>query len=132
MEQSMKSIRHVFTQRVYSMESITHEEEYVRFNAREYSPLWSLLADWSKSEDEEEWRQHIPVFTEIISRWSRKGYIAVHVGPEWPAFDGGELITGPDLERLLEDHTTWEYEENPDRVIGLSPGRNFQEIPPAR
>ncbi|MFC5723092.1 hypothetical protein ACFP1Z_23265 [Streptomyces gamaensis] len=107
------------------MEWISPEEECALLNARELSPLWSLLADWSESEDEEVWRRHIPVFTRIISRWSQEKYIVVHSGPEWPACEAGDVVAGSALERLLADPATWEYQEDPVRVIGLAPGENF-------
>ncbi|MBZ4321187.1 hypothetical protein [Streptomyces huiliensis] len=107
---------------------ITEEEEYVYVNSREGSPLWSLLADWSDSEDEEEWKRHVPLFAGIVSRWCRKGYIDVFEGPEMPAWWGGRRISGAELDRLLADPAAWEYRESPESVIGLALGENVREI----
>ncbi|MBB5117431.1 hypothetical protein [Streptomyces eurocidicus] len=98
------------------------EEECVLLNAREMSPLWSVLADWTDSEDEAEWVAVAPVFAEIIERWDKAGYVCVYRGDEWPAHEGGERVTGEALEALLRLPSTWEYREGPP-VIGLFPGR---------
>lgn len=93
------------------------EEECVLVNAREMSPLWSVLADWTDSEDEAEWVPVVPVFAEIIARWEKAGRIEVHRGAHWPAHEDGERVTGEALDALLRETSTWEYRERP--VIGL-------------
>ncbi|MCD9141800.1 hypothetical protein [Streptomyces albireticuli] len=94
------------------------EEECVLVNAREMAPLWSVLADWTGSEDEAEWAVAAPAFAEIIRRWDKAGYVHVYCGGEWPAHEGGERVTGEALEALLRNPSTWEYREHPP-VVGL-------------
>ncbi|WP_327148392.1 hypothetical protein [Nocardia sp. NBC_01329] len=101
------------------MDWLTDEEECVRINAREMSHLWSVLADWTESEDEEIWKQHVPVFSEIIARWDAQGYVEVYSGPEWPAHERGHRVAGAELTALLADPDTWTYHEDPDRVTTL-------------
>ncbi|WKK21994.1 hypothetical protein QZH56_24705 [Streptomyces olivoreticuli] len=100
------------------MDWLSEEEECVLVNAREMSPLWSVLADWTGSEDEELWLASAPVFAEIIRRWDEAGYVQVYEGDEWPAHEGGKRVTGGALEVLLRRQSTWAYREGPP-VIGL-------------
>ncbi|MGY0024428.1 hypothetical protein ACVHNB_36370 [Streptomyces sp. YJ-C3] len=88
------------------------DDEYCLFiNGGEGADLWALLADWSDTEDEEEWRTHIPRFTRLISCWQRLGFIKVFQSDEWPADHTSEEVTGKDLDALLADPTSWEYED---------------------
>ncbi|RLV08678.1 hypothetical protein CTZ27_07845 [Streptomyces griseocarneus] len=100
------------------MDWLSEEEECVLVNAREMSPLWSVLADWTGSEEEADWVTVAPVFAEIIGRWEKAGYVEVYRGDEWPAHEGGERVTGEALEEMLRCPSTWEYREIPP-VIGL-------------
>ncbi|MFC5143830.1 hypothetical protein [Streptomyces aureoversilis] len=100
------------------MDRLSEEEECVLVNAREMSPLWSVLADWADSEDEAEWAPLAPVFAEIIGRWERAGRLEVHRGDAWPAHEGGQRVTGDALGALLRHPSTWEYRETPP-VFGL-------------
>ncbi|MCF3106005.1 hypothetical protein IPZ58_31190 [Streptomyces roseoverticillatus] len=112
------------------MDWISAEEECVLVNARETSPLWSVLADWTRGGDEAEWLAVAPVFAEIIGRWEGAGYVEVYRGEEWPAHQGGERLTGDVLEETLRRPSTWEYREGPP-VIGLlaAPGSSVLYSP---
>ncbi|ARZ70189.1 hypothetical protein SMD11_4592 [Streptomyces albireticuli] len=94
------------------------EEECVLVNAREMSPLWSVLADWTGSEDEGEWTALVPVFAQIVERLDKAGSVHVYRGDAWPAHEGGERVTGEALEALLRLSSAWEYREGPP-VVGL-------------
>ncbi|QLE72004.1 hypothetical protein FGW37_10665 [Streptomyces rectiverticillatus] len=103
------------------MDWLSEEEECVLVNAREMSPLWSVVADWTRGGDEAECAAVVPVFADIVGRWARAGYVEVYLGDEWPAHQGGERLTGEALEEVLRRPSTWEYRETPP-VIGLLAG----------
>ncbi|MFE6904056.1 hypothetical protein ACFVFJ_45885 [Streptomyces sp. NPDC057717] len=106
------------------------DDEYCLYvNAREASSLWMILADWTQSEDEELWKSSIPRFAAIITCWQRLGFIKVFQAEEWPAHLEGVEISSSDLPRLLRDPRSWEYSENPKRVICIAIGdRDITEL----
>ncbi|MCC3650641.1 hypothetical protein LIX60_03870 [Streptomyces sp. S07_1.15] len=106
------------------------DDEYCLYvNGGEGSDLWSLLADWSDSEDERERVKHIPRFARLIACWSRLGFIKVFRSDEWPADHTGEEVTGQELDELLADPQSWEYTEEPTRWICVASGdRDIQEL----
>ncbi|GGX70848.1 hypothetical protein [Streptomyces hiroshimensis] len=101
-----------------TVDQLSEEEECVLVNAREMSPLWSVVADWTRGGDDAECSAVVPVFTEIIGRWERAGYVEVYRSDEWPAHEAGERLTGDVLEEALRRPSTWAYREGPP-VIGL-------------
>jgi len=110
------------------MDWLSEEEECVLVNAREMSPLWALLADWTESEDQGEWMHFEPVFAEIVERWSALDYVDVYIGPAWPAHESGYRARKEDVPGILSDHGSWQYPERPGRVISLLPGERSGEI----
>ncbi len=106
---------------------LSKEEECVLINAREMSLLWSILADWTNSEDEQIWGEVAPMFAEIVRRWEAAGYIQVYQGEEWPAHEGGTQVTGEKLQDLLRDPSTWQYHEGPP-VSTLLPTEKSLEL----
>ncbi|GAA4887295.1 hypothetical protein ACFPM3_20670 [Streptomyces coeruleoprunus] len=90
------------------------DEEYCLYvNASEGSTLWQILADWTQSEDEELWKQHIPLFSRLIVQWHRWGFLKVRQGAEWMAAALGDEVPADRLEAVLGDPANWEYDENP-------------------
>ena len=106
------------------MAGLNEIEECIFVNAGEMSPLWSILADWTKSEDEEKWVEYEPDFAKALKRLVQLEYVEVYIGPEWPAHVSGRLVPAGDVGKILDAHESWKYSENPDVVIGLSLGRN--------
>ncbi|MDN3021655.1 hypothetical protein [Streptomyces sp. S.PB5] len=106
------------------------DDEYcLHINSREGADLWSVLADWTQSEDEEEWRRHIPRFARLIACWQPLGFIRVFRSDEWPADRTGEEVTGAALTGLLADPVSWEYSEHPVEWICVTPGaREISEL----
>ncbi|MFE4637105.1 hypothetical protein ACFRJ1_27515 [Streptomyces sp. NPDC056773] len=99
------------------MDWLTPEEECLLVNASEGASLWALLADWTESEDEEEWRDAVPLFLPLVESWVEQGYLELFRAPEPPAYIGGTPLRGPELAAALRDPDTWEYHE--DRTVGL-------------
>ncbi|WP_327668680.1 MULTISPECIES: hypothetical protein [unclassified Streptomyces] len=81
------------------------DDEYCLYiNGTETADLWAILSDWTKSEDEEEWKkQHVPRFSRLIACWQPLGFIKVFRSDEWPAELCGEEVTGQALADLLAD-----------------------------
>jgi len=106
------------------------DDEYCLFiNGGEAADLWAVLADWTKSEDEEEWKKHIPRFARLIGCWQRLGFIKVFRSDVWPADTEGEEVTGQDLDNLLADPGSWEYAEEPTSWICVASGdRDIREL----
>ncbi|MHC5256631.1 hypothetical protein ACYSUO_01990 [Streptomyces sp. UC4497] len=110
------------------MKDLQDDEYYLLVNGREGSSLWELLADLSGSEDEEEWKRHIPRFSRLIRCWQHLGFIKVFQSDEWPAHLTSEEVTGQALDTLLADPTSWEYQD-PDRWTSVGSGdRDIQEL----
>ncbi|WP_413756885.1 hypothetical protein [Streptomyces sp. MMBL 11-3] len=105
-------------------------DEYCLYvNGGEGSDLWSLLADWSGSEDEREWPRHIPRFSRLIRCWQPLGFIKVFWSDAWPADHTGEEVCGQELDELLADPSSWTYTEEPTRWICVASGdRDIQEL----
>ncbi|MFZ3554880.1 hypothetical protein [Streptomyces sp. BH055] len=105
------------------------DDEYCLFiNGGEGSDLWSLVADWSETEDEEEWRTHIPRFSRLIRCWQHLGFIKVFQSDEWPANLTSQEVTGQALDDLLSDPTSWEYQD-PERWTCVASGdRDIDEL----
>ncbi|MFJ7770098.1 hypothetical protein ACIQ1J_17245 [Streptomyces sp. NPDC097107] len=105
------------------------DDEYCLFiNGGEGSDLWALLSDWSDSEDEEEWKKHIPRFSRLIRCWQRLGFIKVYQSGEWPAHLTSEAVTGQALDDLLADPAGWE-DQDPDRWTCVGSGdRDIHEL----
>ncbi len=114
------------------MNWLSEMEECVLINTSEMSQVWSVAADWTESENEDEWLLVAPKLAEIISSWSRAGYIEVYRGNEWPAHEAGHPVSGADLQTLLSNPATWAYEENLRVVISLAATAKTRElsIPP--
>ncbi|MFJ9123156.1 hypothetical protein ACIRJS_03630 [Streptomyces sp. NPDC102340] len=106
------------------------DDEYCLYiNGTETADLWAILSDWTKSEDEEEWKKHVPRFSRLIACWQPLGFIKVFRSDEWPAELSGEEVTGQALADLLADPASWEYQEEPTRWICVSPGdRDIHEL----
>ncbi|WP_326580529.1 hypothetical protein OIE69_40935 [Actinacidiphila glaucinigra] len=62
------------------MKEWTDDEHLFYVNASEGSRLWEMLANHTQSEEE-----YVPVFSRLIVRWQRLGFLKVRQGPEWPA-----------------------------------------------
>lgn len=96
---------------------IWEDDEYcLLVNAKEGSPLWSLLADWSDTEDEEEWRRHIPRFSSLIAHWHRAGYVRLFQGEDWATGPDAQEVTAADVPGLLADPDTWAWRDFSERV----------------
>ncbi|MEU6371878.1 hypothetical protein [Streptomyces sp. NPDC046909] len=106
------------------------DDEYCLFiNGGEGSDLWSVLADWTQSEDEEEWKRHIPRFARLISCWQPLGFIKVFRSDSPPAYYTGEEVTGEALTELLADPRSWEYSEHPTQWFCVASGdREISEL----
>ncbi|MET7336283.1 hypothetical protein [Nonomuraea sp. NPDC005650] len=104
------------------MEWLSEAEECLLLNTREMSPLWALLADWTKSEDESKWDEARPILLEMIKDWEHRRIIEVHIGPQWPAHFEGVRVEGEDLLLLLHNPQSWHYNEGTEDVISLLPG----------
>ncbi|MGD6749211.1 hypothetical protein [Streptomyces sp. BH105] len=105
------------------------DDEYCLFiNGGEGADLWALLADFSDTEDEEEWRTHIPRFTRLIRCWQRLGFIKVFQSDEWPADRTSEEVTGQALDDLLADPASWEYEYTVRWTCVASGDRDIHEL----
>ncbi|MFD8295722.1 hypothetical protein ACFV13_05780 [Streptomyces bauhiniae] len=111
-----------------TMQRLTEIEECIVINTREMSALWSVLADWTSSEDEELWVQFEPLFASVVTSWVEKEYLEIYEGPEWPAYEKGRLIPVIECPALLADHEAWVYSEHPVRVISLFPGVKFGDV----
>ncbi|MFJ9710164.1 hypothetical protein [Streptomyces sp. NPDC101234] len=110
------------------MERLSEIEECILINAREMSSLWSVLADWIESEDEEVWVEFEPVFASVMESWVEKGYLEIYEGEEWPAHEAGRLVPVSEVHDMLANHEAWTYSESPTRVISLLPGKNFGDL----
>ncbi|PLW69813.1 hypothetical protein GQS52_26805 [Streptomyces sp. SCUT-3] len=106
------------------------DEEYCLYvNASEASSLWMILADYTRSEDEKEWTEHIPVFRRLISQWSSRGFLKLFQGEEWPADLKGREIPPPEVDSVLSDPDNWRYEEAPSRLTCITVGdREITEL----
>jgi len=110
------------------MERLSEIEECILINAREMSSLWSVLADWTDSEDEEVWIDFESVFASVMESWVERGYLEIYEGEKWPAHEAGLLVPVSEVHGLLANHESWTYSESPNRVISLLPGKNFGEV----
>ncbi|MFI8182416.1 hypothetical protein ACIF70_18115 [Actinacidiphila glaucinigra] len=111
------------------MKNWTDDEYCLYINAREYAPLWVILADRSQSQDENLWQQYIPVFSRLILHWQRLGFIKLHHGSEWPAPDGGDEVSLGESAGVVEDPASWQYEDEPKTFCYITVGdRDIEEL----
>ncbi|MCX5139938.1 MULTISPECIES: hypothetical protein [unclassified Streptomyces] len=110
------------------MERLSEIEECILINAREMSSLWSVLADWTESEDEDVWVGFEHTFASIMEDWIKKGYLEIYEGEEWPAHEAGYLVPMNKVHDILANHESWMYVESPTHVISLLPGVNFSDL----
>jgi hypothetical protein len=110
------------------VERLSEIEECILINAREMSSLWSVLADWTGSEDEEEWVQFEPAFASVMESWVKKEYLEIYEGDEWPAHEAGRLVPASEIHEMLANHESWTYSDSPTRVISLLPGAKFGDL----
>ncbi|MFJ6011874.1 hypothetical protein [Streptomyces sp. NPDC092952] len=107
------------------VERLSEIEECILINAREMSSLWSVLADWTGSEDEEAWVGSESAFASVMESWVERGYLGIYEGEDWPAHEAGRLVPVGEVHEMLTKHESWAYSESPTRVISLLPGINF-------
>ncbi|MFF7365472.1 hypothetical protein [Streptomyces sp. NPDC008125] len=110
------------------VERLGEIEECILINAREMSSLWSVLADWTGSEDEEVWVEFESIFASVMESWVKKGYLEIYEGEDWPAHEAGRLVPVSEVHEMLTSHESWTYSESPTRVISLLPGVNFGDL----
>lgn len=110
------------------MERLSEIEECILINAREMSSLWSVLADWTGSEDEEAWVEFESVFASVMESWVEKEYLEIYEGGEWPAHEAGRLVPVSQVHDMLANHESWTYSESPTHVISLLPGANIGDV----
>ncbi|MGW1507137.1 hypothetical protein ACWCQW_53725 [Streptomyces mirabilis] len=110
------------------MERLSEIEECILINAREMSSLWSVLADWTGSEDEETWVEFEPVFASVMESWVEREYLEIYEGEEWPAHEAGRLVPVSEVHDMLANHESWMYSDSPTRVISLLPGVNVGDV----
>ncbi|MER5960471.1 hypothetical protein [Streptomyces sp. NPDC001893] len=104
------------------MKEWTDDEYLLYVNAREGSCLWEILADRTQSEDEKLWEEYTPVFSRLIVRWQRAGFLKVRRGPEWPAAYVGDDVPTDQIAALVQDPASWKYEEEPTIFIAVTVG----------
>ncbi|MEU3305424.1 hypothetical protein ABZ729_37310 [Streptomyces sp. NPDC006678] len=106
------------------MKEWTDDEYLLHVNAREGASLWEILADRTQSEDESLWETYIPVFSRLIVRWQRLGFIKVYRGSEWPADIHGEEVPTDQVPDLVQDHGQLEVRGRADHAHCGSGGRS--------
>ncbi|MFE6039855.1 hypothetical protein [Streptomyces sp. NPDC056452] len=111
------------------MKEWTDDEYCLHVNAREGSYLWMLLSDRSQSEDEEIWKSHIPAFRDLISQWVQLGFVKLCQGADWPVDLSTSEVPPDEVDGVLADPTSWQYEENPSRYTAVTVGdRDITEL----
>ncbi|MCX5400965.1 hypothetical protein [Streptomyces sp. NBC_00102] len=106
------------------------EDEYcLHVNAREGALLWMILADRAQSEDEGDWIQYVPVFAKLIECWSRKGFVRLFRGTEFPVDASGEEVPIGKISDLLGRASSWAYvEEHQPAICVVLGDRDLVEL----
>ncbi|MFF5535833.1 hypothetical protein ACFY71_25680 [Streptomyces cinerochromogenes] len=115
--------------------AVWEDDEYCLFvNATEGSPLWSLLADWTDGEDEEEWRRNVPRFSSLIAHWHRSGLIRLTRAEGWAYLPDAREVPTADVPSVLADPATRAYRESEEQVtcVALAVPRTGITGPPPR
>ncbi|MGW4650162.1 hypothetical protein [Kitasatospora sp. NPDC004289] len=105
------------------MRALTRDEECLLVNAREGTELWAVLADRAETEEDEERDSYVPLFTALITDWTREGYVRLRRGGAWPHWlTDGRDVPVEEVPAVLADPASWAYEEEPVSVVAVVVG----------